>query len=270
MEKWRRGEVRAAVVRARQRPRDRRVRAGCGIRNPQSPPWHQPLPIGPAPSYTVAVRSISWNPDGDGADQLATLVGLSKEPGLLVVVFPAEAAGQSPTERLAGAWIRSRAVTVADVRGPIGGGALEVALGCDLVFVRPDAAFRLAPVEESASPRLVWALARAGAGALARGLLEDGAVAAEEAVEIGLAHALVSPDGELPLPEPASVPAMTSARDLLRCRAGGGAGRALEMATFRLLFAAGDPEEGARAFLERRPPRFGSGGGDGPGDGSRG
>ena len=49
----------------------------------------------------------------------------------------------------------------------------------------------------------------------------------------------------------------------MRSRADGGAGRALELATFRLLFAAGDPEEGARAFLERRSPRFGGEGGDG-------
>ena len=54
----------------------------------------------------------------------------------------------------------------------------------------------------------------------------------------------------------ASAELQMAARDLMRCRAGGTAGRALELATFRLLFAAGDPVEGARAFLEKRPPRF--------------
>jgi enoyl-CoA hydratase/carnithine racemase len=42
----------------------------------------------------------------------------------------------------------------------------------------------------------------------------------------------------------------------MRASARGSAGLALELATFRLLFAAGDPEEGARAFLEKRDPRF--------------
>jgi len=48
------------------------------------------------------------------------------------------------------------------------------------------------------------------------------------------------------------------ARGLLDMRASarGSAGLALELASFRLLFAAGDPEEGARAFLEKRDPDF--------------
>ena len=53
-----------------------------------------------------------------------------------------------------------------------------------------------------------------------------------------------------------SVASLTAARDLLRASARGSAGLALELATFRLLFAAGDPEEGARAFLEKRDPKF--------------
>jgi enoyl-CoA hydratase/carnithine racemase len=90
---------------------------------------------------------------------------------------------------------------------------------------------------------------------------------AGEAVRLGLAHQLVAADADLPLPDPASTAALTAARDLMRSRADGSAGRALELATFRLLFAAGDPEEGARAFLERRAPRFGGRIGDGNGNG---
>jgi enoyl-CoA hydratase/carnithine racemase len=53
-----------------------------------------------------------------------------------------------------------------------------------------------------------------------------------------------------------SVASLTAARDLMRASARGSAGLALELASFRLLFAAGDPEEGARAFLEKRDPEF--------------
>ena len=42
----------------------------------------------------------------------------------------------------------------------------------------------------------------------------------------------------------------------MRAAAHGSAGLALELASFRLLFAAGDPEEGARAFLDKREPEF--------------
>jgi 1,4-dihydroxy-2-naphthoyl-CoA synthase len=42
----------------------------------------------------------------------------------------------------------------------------------------------------------------------------------------------------------------------MRAAAHGSAGLALELASFRLLFAVGDPKEGARAFLEKRQPDF--------------
>ena len=71
-----------------------------------------------------------------------------------------------------------------------------------------------------------------------------------------LAHEVVDSADELPLPSPASLAAATAARDLMRSQAAGEPGRALELATFRLLFASGDPNEGARAFLERRNPTF--------------
>ena len=60
----------------------------------------------------------------------------------------------------------------------------------------------------------------------------------------------------LPLPSNLSVAALTTARDLMRSAISGGPGLALELASFRLLFAAGEPAEGARAFLEKRRPDF--------------
>ena len=214
------------------------------------------------------MRTLQWTPDRPAADQLRELARVARAPGTLVVGFQNVPASGAAAWTDLEPWIRSRAVTVADVAGEVGGAGLEVALCCDLVFVRDGASLALPGVERPAAAGLLWALARAGSGALARALLDGGSVPALEAVRLGLAHQVVNADAALPLPDPASTAALTSARDLMRSRAGGSAGRALELATFRLLFAAGDPEEGARAFLERRAPRFKSGDDDGDGSGS--
>jgi len=103
---------------------------------------------------------------------------------------------------------------------------------------------------------VIWALGRAGRSALARGLLEVDDLSAAEAVMLGVGTGIVPADEPLPLPESMSVASLTAARDLMRASALGSAGLALELASFRLLFAAGDPEEGARAFLEKRDPEF--------------
>jgi hypothetical protein len=212
------------------------------------------------------VRTLYWTLDRPAADQLRELAIAARAPGILVVRFQNVPAGGAVSWTDLGPWTRSRAVTVADVAGGVGGPGLEVALCCDLVFVRDGASLVLPGVERPPAAGLLWALARAGSGALARALLDGGSIPALEAVRLGLAHQVVDADAALPLPDPASTAALTSTRDLMRSRAGGSAGRALELATFRLLFAAGDPAEGARAFLERRAPRFGDGDGGGDGD----
>lgn len=219
------------------------------------------------PPYTVSVRSAIWTRDDSTEDRLAALDHLSRDPGLLLVKFRERAGGSPAPWRMVESWTRSRAVTVADVTGLIVGGALEVALCCDLVFLRRGAQLGFPAADHAPRRPLVWALGRAGGAALARGLLDGGPITAEDAVELGLANRMLSDNEELPIPGGVSVAALTSARDLMRCRAVGSPGRALELATFRLLFAAGDPEEGARAFLERREPRFGDVRADGGGDG---
>jgi len=214
------------------------------------------------------MRTTPWTPGVPPAQQLRELAAEALTPGVVIVRFrDAVTAGPLPWGAIE-PWLRSRAVTVADVGGALGGGALEVALCCDLVFVREGAALDLPAIDSTPGTGLLWAAARAGHGALARVLLDGGSMRAQEAVRIGLAHQVVADEAVLPLPEAASIAALTSARDLLRSRADGSAGRALELATFRLLFAAGDPEEGARAFLERRAARFGGGSGDGGGNGN--
>lgn len=225
----------------------------------------RPLPQARECSYTLPVRTLHWTLDRPAADQLRELAIVARAPGILVVRFQNVAADGAVPWTVLEAWTRSRAVTVADIGGELGGAGLEVALCCDLVFVRDGASLVLPGVERPPAAGLLWALTRAGSGALARALLDGGSVPAGEAVRLGLAHQVVAAAAALPLPDPASTAALTSARDLMRSRAGGSAGRALELATFRLLFAAGDPEEGARAFLERRAPRFKSGDDDGDG-----
>ena len=80
--------------------------------------------------------------------------------------------------------------------------------------------------------------------------------AAAEAVALGVAHELIRDRSDLSFPNGASLTTTTTVRDLMRSGIPGGSGLALELAAFRFLFATGDPEEGARAFLEKREPSF--------------
>lgn len=202
------------------------------------------------------MRTLRWQPELDPRTQLESLVGAASEPGLLVVVFPRCPRGPELPWRDLETWVRGRAVTVADVEGDLVAPGVAVALCCDLVFLRRCARVHLGEPSEPPSPGVLWALGRAGGEALARGVLEGGWLAASEAVRLGLARAELDASEPLPLPSPHSRPALTAARDLLRCRAVGSSAMALELATFRLLFATGHPKEGATAFLEGREPEF--------------
>lgn len=68
---------------------------------------------------------------------------------------------------------------------------------------------------------------------------------AEEALELGLIDEVVSGENRSAL-------ARQVAAELVRSRGGD----ALERAGFALLFAAGEPQKGLRAFLEKRKPSF--------------
>ena len=181
---------------------------------------------------------------------------MAREPGLLVVTFDRDDGSDPVPWPVLEPWTRSRAVTVADVRADLSGGGLEVALCSDLVYLRVGAHLGLPPGPLVPGAGLVWALGRAGRAALDRGLLGDGRIGGAEAVELGLAQRVLAGHEGLPLPEPHSVVALTAARDLARAGAGGAGALQLELATFRLLFATGEPQEGARAFVEKRDPEF--------------
>lgn len=180
----------------------------------------------------------------------------AREIGYLVVEFPDGEDGRPLPWSLVEPWTRSRAVTVADVAGALASPALDVALCSDLVYLRPQARLKLTLGGGPPSDGVIWALGRAGRAALSRGLLDVDDLSPADAVALGAATGIVPVDEPLPLPNSMSVASLTAARDLMRAGARGSAGLALELASFRLLFAAGDPEEGARAFLEKRDPKF--------------
>lgn len=202
------------------------------------------------------MRRFSWSFSRDAEEQVSNLATAAEIGGFLTIEIGSGGDGADLAWTVVEPWTRSRAVTLAVVDGEVASPALDVALCSDLVYLRPGSRLRLAVGPGPPSPGVIWALGRAGRRALARGLLFPDDVQAEAAVELGLAHSVV-PRGELiPLPEAASAVAAMTARDLVRAAAVGSAGLALELAAFRLLFASGEPEEGATAFVDKRPPEF--------------
>jgi enoyl-CoA hydratase/carnithine racemase len=157
---------------------------------------------------------------------------------------------------------------IAAVNGYALGGGLELALACDLRYLAEDAQVGQPEVRigvipgAGATQRLVPLV---GAGR-ARDLVYTGRrVDADEALRIGLAERVLPPGEVLPAAvgdarELAEGPrdALAAAKRAIRAASGPGReGVALERELFLGLFGTPDQREGMRAFLEKRPPRFG-------------
>ena len=156
---------------------------------------------------------------------------------------------------------------VAAVRGPCLGGALELALACDVRIAAEDAIFGLPEVkvglpsviEASLLPRMV------GLGRARAMLLTGQSVEAEEALRIGLIDRLVSRaelegavsetvNGFLGM----SPYVLSTQKEIVAKWLEMGEEEAAEYSikAFALCFATSHPHEAMTAFLEKRPPRF--------------
>jgi len=199
---------------------------------------------------------VQWNHEKDPAGQISGLCDMARELGYLVVEFDGGGGGPDLPWSDLEPWTRSRAVTVADIRVDLASPALDVALCADLVYLRPGVTLTMATSPNPPPPGIIWALGRAGRAALSRGLLDRSPVSGIDAVDLGIVQGIVADGAPLPLPSNPSIASLTAARDLMRASVSGPPGLGLELASFRLLFAAGEPAEGARAFLEKREPVF--------------
>ncbi len=204
----------------------------------------------------VRMVMIDWSDVAGRSDGPQRLATQAETPGVLVLRFSDGGDAPPHEARFLERFRSSRAVTVADLGGAVSGGALELVLSCDLLYCRPGALLDGGPASDVPPFAAVNASRHAGLPALRRLLLDPSPIGAEEAVSLGLAADLLQNGDPLPIPADGSLAALTTARDLMRA-GGGESGRlALEHAAFRLLFAAGAPQEGGRAFLERRDPDF--------------
>lgn len=198
------------------------------------------------------MKTVEWKSDDSAQAQLKAWCELATIPGLLHLRFVDSRNGEGPGWKALEPWTRTRAVTVAEIASSLSTPGLDVALCSDLVYIHRGVELLVGGGAPSAG--LVWALGRAGRAALARGLLDERPVGAEEAVRLGLAQRVLETSESPHVSRDVSMVALTTARDLTRSSAG--ARSALELAAFRLLFASGDPGEGAQAFLQRRTPEF--------------
>lgn len=159
--------------------------------------------------------------------------------------------------------------TIAAVNGMALGGGLELALACDIRLCATTATFAL--------PELGWSLLPAaggitrlvevvGSGRALELILTGRRFDAEEALRIGVVTTVVAPDELLNaahetariIGEKAPL-AVRIARLVTAVAAGGGSSAALIAETLgsAALHGTSDRDEGRRAFVEKRAPRFG-------------
>ena len=156
---------------------------------------------------------------------------------------------------------------VAAVHGPCLGGALELALACDIRIAAEDAVFGLPEVrvglpsviEASLLPHTV------GLGRARALILTGDTIGAEEALRIGLVDRVVPKDELDKVASETAQGFQTMSRYVLSTQKevvakwlemGEEEAAEYSIKAFALCFATADPNEAMNAFLEKRPPRF--------------
>ncbi len=187
----------------------------------------------------------------------------------------AELALQTPASLAASpgfeGWDRVAAVatpTIAAVRGYALGGGAELALACDMIVAGTDATFGQPEINLGVIPgaggtqRLARAIGKARAMEL---VLTGRRVAALEAERLGFVTRVVPAPETLASALDLAATVAAQPREAVRAAVAAvrfadetplGEGLTLERDLFRALFGTPDQEEGMRAFLERREPRW--------------
>jgi enoyl-CoA hydratase/carnithine racemase len=159
-------------------------------------------------------------------------------------------------------------ITIAAINGFALGGGLELALACDFRYAAQDAQLGLPEIKLGIIPGSggTQRLPRVVGLARARDLIYTGLrLPAGEALEIGLVDR-VAPAGDVygiathearSFAEGPSLAYAAAKRALAAADRPLAEGLAVEREAFVPLFATRDQEEGMRAFLEKREPRFG-------------
>lgn len=156
---------------------------------------------------------------------------------------------------------------IAEVQGPCLGAAFELAMACDMRVASTAATFGLPEVRVGVPSVIEAALlpALVGPGRAAELLLCGTPVDAARALAWGLVNRAVAPErlgaavdelaGEILACAPGAVRLQKEL--MIRWRKTDlGAAIHLGINTFAASYASGEAREGARAFLEKRPPRF--------------
>ncbi len=157
--------------------------------------------------------------------------------------------------------------TIAAIRGPCLGGALELALACDIRVAGEDAVLGLPEVrvgipsviEASLLPKTI------GLGRARHLLLTGNPVNAQEALEMGMADRVVAPGSVITTATEIAESLLGMSRDVLAAQKDIVA-KWLEVSeeestefsiqAFIQRFKTSQPKEAMEAYLEKRPPRF--------------
>lgn len=156
---------------------------------------------------------------------------------------------------------------IAAVRGPCLGAGLEIALACDLRLATTDASFGLPEVRVGVPSVIEAALLPVliGPGRAAELLLTGDPIAAGRALEWGLVNRVVEPTRLRAATEEVAERILGCGPQAIRLQKAlmlewryADLDRAIQQGVdaFARAYATGEPGEGARAFLEKRAPKF--------------